>query len=264
MAKLGCDPSRAHLDILSDIVRFSRVVHRYPGGAEVLRDASFALAQGEMAFLTGPSGAGKTTLFKLIARLTRPDAGEIVVDGTDLGTLGRRQIPAYRRKLGLIFQDAQLLPEHSVFDNVALPLLIRGHSGSDIGRRVRAALDAVGLLGRERALPPTLSGGEQQRVSIARAVVTRPSLLLADEPTGNLDPAMAREVMQLFLRFNAVGVAVLVASHAVGLIRDLPCRVLRLQHGQVQEIDAAALALEPEPAVPTRHIEWPMQDPENG
>ncbi|MDE2150491.1 MAG: ATP-binding cassette domain-containing protein [Gammaproteobacteria bacterium] len=224
------------------MIRFQRVAQRYPGADEVLRDISFTVEQGQMVFLTGPSGAGKTTLFKLIALLARPSRGDIVVDGVNLVSVRHGRIPAYRRKLGLIFQNPHLLPERTVFDNVALPLLIRGHSGADIGRRVRAALDAVGLLGRERAYPPMLSGGEQQRASIARAVVTRPALLLADEPTGNLDPAMAAEVMQLFLRFNAVGVSVLVASHAIGLIHDLPCPVWRLDKGRLRHGATAATA----------------------
>lgn len=217
------------------MIVFEHVHHRYGEGPEVLSDTSFALARGEMAFITGASGAGKSTLLNLIALLARPSRGRIRVDGRELAEIRGRRIAAYRRCIGMIFQNPSLLADRTVFDNVALPLLIRGLSGADIGRRVRAALDAVGLLHKEKAYPATLSGGEQQRVGIARAVVAKPPLLLADEPTGNLDPDMAREVMRLFLRFNQVGVSVLVATHALGLIRDLPCRVLRLSGGVLSE-----------------------------
>ncbi len=201
----------------------------------VLQDVSFTVGQGEMAFLTGPSGAGKSTLLRLVARLTRPQRGQIVVEGQDLSGLRERHIPAFRRQIGLIFQDPSLLNEQTVFDNVALPLLIRGHSGGDIGRRVRAALDAVALLHKEDSYPLTLSGGEQQRVGIARAIVAKPPLLLADEPTGNLDPRMAREILQLFMRFNEVGVSVLVATHALGLIHRLPYRIIHIERGSLEE-----------------------------
>ena len=216
---------------MSEIIQFDRVSHRYEDGPQILADTTFSLGSGEMAFVTGPSGAGKTTLLRLIAMLARPAQGRIAVAGTDLDTIKKRHIPAFRRQIGVIFQNPSLLQDRSVFDNVAMPLLIRGHSGDDIGRRVRAALDAVGLLNREKARPATLSGGEQQRVGIARAVVARPPLLLADEPTGNLDPKMAREVMHLFMRFNEVGVSVLVATHALGLIGRLPYRVMHLENG---------------------------------
>ncbi|GAC1623955.1 MAG: cell division ATP-binding protein FtsE [Nevskia sp.] len=227
---------------MSDVIQFDQVSHRYERGQDILADVSFGLARGEMAFLTGPSGAGKSTLLKLAALLVRPTRGRIVVDGRPLAEIKRRDIPAYRRQFGMIFQNFNLLPERSVFDNVAMPLLIRGHSGEDISRRVRAALDAVGLRGKERAFPVTLSGGEQQRVGIARAVVAKPMLLLADEPTGNLDPQMAGEIMQLFLRFNEVGVSVLVATHALGLISRLPCRILRLEQGDLGELRPAVPA----------------------
>ncbi len=220
---------------MSDIIRFHNVSHRYEDGSDVLADLNFSLGRGEMAFITGPSGAGKSTLLKLIGLLVRPSRGDVVVNGRNLVELKRRQIPLYRRQIGMIFQNSNLLAARNVFDNIALPLLIRGHSGGDIGRRVRAALDAVGLLGRERAYPPTLSGGEQQRVGIARAVVARPALLLADEPTGNLDPQIAGEVMQLFMRFNQVGTSVLIATHALGLIKQLPYRMLHLEHGHLSE-----------------------------
>ncbi len=225
------------------LIRFSGVSHRYrDGGRDILREADFQLAHGEMAFLTGPSGAGKSTMLKLIALLERPSKGEIVVDGQTLSQVRTRDVPAYRRQFGMIFQNFNLLSDRTVFDNVAMPLVIRGHTGDDIGRRVRAALDAVGLRGREKDWPVTLSGGEQQRVGIARAVVAKPRLLIADEPTGNLDPAMALEVMQLFTRFNEVGVSVLVATHALGLINRLPHRILKLDDSLLSEVRAAEQA----------------------
>jgi cell division transport system ATP-binding protein len=218
---------------MADIIQFHNVSHRYGNGPDVLSNLTLNLGQGEMAFLTGPSGAGKSTLLRLIALIERATRGRIVVNGADLSHVGRRAIPAHRRQIGMIFQNFNLLYDRTVYDNVAIPLLIRGHADTDIGRRVRAALDAVGLLHKEKVRPITLSGGEQQRVGIARAVVCRPTLLLADEPTGNLDPAMAREVMQLFMRFNQVGVSVLVATHAIGLIQQLPYRRIHLEHGSI-------------------------------
>ncbi len=218
---------------MPDIIQFHSVSHRYANGPDVLSSLTLNLGQGEMAFLTGPSGAGKSTVLRLIARIERPSRGRIVVNDIDLANVSARGVPAHRRQIGMIFQNFNLLYDRSVYANVALPLLIRGHRDDDIGRRVRAALDAVGLLHKEKALPITLSGGEQQRVGIARAVVCRPALLLADEPTGNLDPGMAREVMQLFMRFNQVGVSVLVATHAIGLIQQLPYRNIHLEHGSV-------------------------------
>lgn len=223
------------------LIRFAQVSHRYrDGGRDILRDTDFQLGHGEMTFLTGPSGAGKSTLLKLIALLERPVKGEIVVDGQILSKVRRRDVPAYRRQFGMIFQNFNLLSDRTVFDNVAMPLIIRGHTGDDIGRRVRAALDAVGLRGREKDWPVTLSGGEQQRVGIARAVVAKPRLLIADEPTGNLDPTMAAEVMHLFTRFNEVGVSVLVATHAIGLISRLPYRILKLEDGLLADARIAA------------------------
>jgi cell division transport system ATP-binding protein len=218
---------------MAGIIQFHDVSHRYPGGTDILGNLTFSLAQGEMAFLTGPSGAGKSTLLKLVAALARPSRGQIVVAKQNLSALKRGQIPAFRQQLGLIFQNFNLLNDRTVFDNVALPLVIRGHAHADIGRRVRAALDSVSLLGKEKTYPITLSGGEQQRVGIARAIVTKPAILLADEPTGNLDPEMAREVMEIFRRFNAVGVSVLVATHAIDLIRQLSCRIIHLEHGRL-------------------------------
>jgi cell division transport system ATP-binding protein len=220
---------------MPDIIQFHDVSHRYAGGADVLSQLSFSLAQGEMAFLTGPSGAGKSTLLKLVAGLARANRGQVVVMGQNLAKLKRGQIPGFRQQLGLIFQNFNLLYDRTVFDNVALPLVIRGYAHEDVRRRVRAALDSVGLLGKEKVYPLTLSGGEQQRVGIARAIVTKPAVLLADEPTGNLDPQMAREVMQIFTRFNEVGVSVLVASHAIDLIRQLPYRLIHLERGRLSE-----------------------------
>jgi cell division transport system ATP-binding protein len=186
-----------------------------------------------MAFLTGHSGAGKSTLLKLIALLERPSRGQVLINGLNLARIGRRRIPYFRRNIGIIFQDHQLLFDRTVFDNVALPLIIAGQPHREIGRRVRASLDKVGLLGKEKAYPITLSGGEQQRVGIARAVVNKPPLLLADEPTGNLDPELSREIMAIFEDFSQVGVTVLVASHDLALISSLPYRRLTLAQGRL-------------------------------
>lgn len=215
------------------MIRFDHVSKRYPSGFEALSDVSVHIAPGEMAFLTGHSGAGKSTLLKLIALLERSSRGQLLVDGQNLSKVTRRRIPFLRRKVGIIFQDHRLLFDRTVFDNVALPLVIAGHRHQEIGRRVRAALDKVGLLGKEKLLPVTLSGGEQQRVGIARAVVNKPPLLLADEPTGNLDPELSREIMGLFEQFNAVGVTVLIASHDLELIRRMPHRILVLKQGRL-------------------------------
>jgi len=181
-----------------DTVHFHKVSHRYGDGGEALSDVSFRLGPGEMVFVTGHSGAGKSTLLRLAALLARPVRGHVVVNGQNLSTLPASKVPEFRQQIGIIFQSFNLLNDRPVFDNVALPLVIRGYRHADISKRVRAALDSVGLLGKEKLHPLTLSGGEQQRVGIARAIVTKPALLLADEPTGNLDPQMAREVMQLF------------------------------------------------------------------
>ena len=216
------------------MIRFSHVSKRYPGGYEALHDVSFHLAAGEMAFLTGQSGAGKSTLLKLIALIERPSGGQVVVNGQNLNKLGSWRIPYHRRNIGVIFQDHRLLFDRTVYDNVALPLIIAGHGTMEIGRRVRAALDKVGLLGKEKLYPITLSGGEQQRVGIARAVVNKPPLLLADEPTGNLDPELSREIMTIFEDFNRVGVSVLIASHDHSLIYGMGKRVLTLKQGKLE------------------------------
>ncbi|MDM8545716.1 cell division ATP-binding protein FtsE [Candidatus Venteria ishoeyi] len=215
------------------MIQFNQVSKRYPGGYEALNQVSFQIKRGEMAFLTGHSGAGKTTLLRLIALIERASQGQIVVNGQHLGRLPNSGIPYVRRGIGVIFQEHRLLFDRTIFDNVALPLVIAGYRHQDIRRRVRAALDKVGLLEKERSYPITLSGGQQQRVGIARAVVNKPPLLLADEPTGNLDPDLSREIMQLFLDFNQVGVTVLIASHALGLIKSLQRRVLVLESGKL-------------------------------
>lgn len=212
---------------------FDNVCKRYPGGGDVLQNVNFHLQPGEMAFLTGHSGAGKSTLFKLTALMERSSRGRIFFDGENLNQAKEKQIPYIRRKMGLIFQDYRLLNDRTVFDNVALPLAISGYGHAEIARRVRAALDKVGLLGKEKKLPITLSGGEQQRVGIARAVVNKPSMILADEPTGNLDPELSNEIMRLFAKFQQVGVTVLIASHDINLINQMNRRVLTLDHGQL-------------------------------
>lgn len=222
------------------MIKFSEVSKRYAGGNEALADVSFSLDKGELAFLTGPSGAGKSTLLKLVALIERPSRGQIVVNGQNLAGVTRRQLPGYRRQIGVVFQDHKLLHDRTVFDNVALPLVIAGVEREDIGKRVRAALDLVDLLHKERVLPMTLSTGEQQRVGIARAVVYRPPILIADEPTGNLDPELSLEVMQLFQRLNQVGVTVLIASHDRVLVERFGRRVLSLKSGHVATPTAGA------------------------
>ena len=213
------------------MIRFEGVVKRYQGGREALNRVSFDIQPGEMVFLTGPSGAGKSTVLKLIALIERPTRGSVLVNSKNTSRVRRGAIPRFRRDVGVVFQDHKLLADRSVFDNVALPLLIRGLGHREIERRVRAALDQVGLLGRERSAPITLSTGEQQRVGIARAVAARPPLVIADEPTGNLDPDLSQEIMGLFERFNDVGVTLLIATHDIELIERLGHRRIRLEHG---------------------------------
>lgn len=215
------------------MIRFSDVYKRYTNQHEALSGLSFELDKGEMAFLTGHSGAGKSTLLKLIALIERSSHGQVWVNNQNLTRLPKWKIPYYRRKIGLVFQDHNLLHDRTVFDNVALPLIIAGENHREIGRRVRAALDKVGLLSKERSLPIALSGGEQQRVGIARAVVNRPPVLLADEPTGNLDPELSQEIMHLFEQFNQVGVTVFIASHDQELINRMPYRQITLQQGRL-------------------------------
>ena len=220
------------------MIRLENVTKRYPGGQEALAGLDLSVAKGEMVFVTGHSGAGKSTLLRLIALIERPTGGQVFVDNQNTSRVKRRKIPAYRRQIGMVFQDHKLLYDRPVFDNVALPLIIAGVSRRDAGRRVRAALDQVSLLHKEKKRPETLSAGEQQRVGIARAIVTRPKLLIADEPTGNLDPDLSLEVMRIFRRFNEVGVTLLIASHDISLIDRLGCRRIALEEGRLhQEID---------------------------
>lgn len=214
-------------------IEFQRVSKKYESGQEALSQVNFHLQQGEMAFLTGHSGAGKSTLMKLMMMIERQSAGQILVDGVDLRTLSHHAIPYHRRRVGVVFQNHQLLLDRSVFYNVALPLQVSGADDQQIARRVRAALDKVGLLDKEKYNPMALSGGEQQRVGIARAVVNKPELLLADEPTGNLDPKLSAEIMNLFQEFNRVGVTVLVASHDLALVARMRHRVLTLSQGRM-------------------------------
>lgn len=215
------------------MIKFDQVSKRYPGGFEALSQISFALGKGEMAFLTGHSGAGKSTLLKLIASLEPPSSGQIIVNGIHLNELKKKNIAAYRSSLGITFQSPHLLNDRTVFDNVALPLQIQGLTPLMISKRVHAALDMVGLLTKEKMLPLHLSGGEQQRVGIARAVVHKPALLLADEPTGNLDPSLSSEIMKLFEQFNQVGVSILIATHDLALIARMKHRIVMLKGGRV-------------------------------
>jgi cell division transport system ATP-binding protein len=215
------------------LISFSAVAKRYPGGQDALAGVSFSLAAGEFAFVTGPSGAGKSTLLKLIPAIERPTAGSVVVNGQNVGALKRGAVPYLRRNLGLVFQDHKLLYDRSVFDNVMLPLAFGALAPRDAARRVRAALDKVGLLARERANPIQLSGGEKQRLAIARAVVNRPAVLVADEPTANLDADSAARVVDILLSFNQVGVTLVVATHDEALVARLGRRVLQLAAGRL-------------------------------
>ncbi|MDP5210487.1 MULTISPECIES: cell division ATP-binding protein FtsE [unclassified Microbulbifer] len=215
------------------MITFDHVNKRYASGQDALARVSLEIPRGDMVFLTGHSGAGKSTLLRLLTAIERPTKGTILVAGQNLNRLRNHQIPYYRRNLGIVFQNHQLLSDRSVFDNIALPLAVTGCNRREVGRRVRAALDKVGLLHKEKQNPMVLSGGEQQRVGIARAVVNKPAILVADEPTGNLDSQLSREIMQLFADFNAVGVTVLVASHDLELVAQMCQRVLTLQEGQL-------------------------------
>ncbi|MDB9963097.1 cell division ATP-binding protein FtsE [Pseudomonadales bacterium] len=213
---------------------FDHVSKRYPNGYDALSDVSFTVEAGAFVFLTGPSGAGKSTLLKMINGVERSSRGQVHVAGQNISRLPARKIPGLRQGIGVVFQNHQLLFDRRVYDNVALPLLIAGMKPAEIGRRVRAALSKVGLTGREGDWPETLSGGEQQRVGIARAVVHRPPILLADEPTGNLDPDLSREIMSLFLQFSQLGVTVLIATHDLELVESMPARRLQLQDGRIR------------------------------
>jgi cell division transport system ATP-binding protein len=215
------------------MIQFSQVGKRYASGYDALKNVNFSIDNGEMVFLTGHSGAGKSTLLKLVALIERPTRGQAVVNHKNLARVYRWQVPYFRRSLGIVFQDYKLLHDRTVFDNVALPLVVAGVEHREIRRRVHAALEKVGLLDKERVLPITLSGGEQQRVSIARAVVGKPSLLLADEPTGNLDAELSQEILDIFLDFHHHGVTVMIATHDLQLIARARKRVLHLDHGEL-------------------------------
>jgi len=222
------------------LIRFENVHKRYDGGREALAGVTFNIERGELAFLTGPSGAGKSTVLRLIALIDRPTRGTVLVNDQNTARISRRRIPRFRQRLGVVFQDHKLLYDRSVFDNVALPLVIAGASRREIDKRVRAALDQVGLLDRESHRPITLSTGEQQRVGIARALAPRPDVLIADEPTGNPDPDLSAEIMQLFARFNEVGVTLLIATHDLELIEHMPHRRLRLVAGRIESDSSGA------------------------
>ena len=221
------------------MIRFDRVSKRYASGREALSGGSFEIAAGEMVFLTGRSGAGKSSVLRLIALLQHPSRGQVQVLGKDLSKLPKSHIPAFRRQLGMVFQDHRLLLDRSVFDNVALPLVVAHTPLADLDKRVRAALDQVGLLDRIQARPLELSVGEQQRVGIARAIVGRPPLLVADEPTGNLDPQLSREIMALFGRLRDAGATVVVASHDMALVRESGLRQIQLVDGRLADAGVA-------------------------
>ena len=215
------------------MISFTQVYKRYANGYEALKNVSFTITEGEMVFLTGHSGAGKSTLLKLIAAIERPTSGSVIIKGQNIGSIKPGAVPYLRRNLGLIFQDHKLLFDRSVFDNVLLPLQICGFDHRDSAKRVRAALDKVGLLQREKSNPIALSGGEQQRLCIARAIVNRPAFLLADEPTGNLDADYAADIMGIFKSFHQVGVTVLIASHDENILHRFEGRTLALKQGEL-------------------------------
>ena len=217
------------------MIRFNQVSKRYPGGYEALKNISFQAAEGELVFLTGHSGAGKSTLLKLVAAIERPNGGSVLVGGQNVGTMKSRAIPHLRRNIGLIFQDHKLLFDRSALDNVLLPLQICNFDHRESLRRARAALDKVGLLNREKSHPIALSGGEQQRLCIARAIVNRPNILLADEPTGNLDAEYAVEIMEIFKSFHQIGATLLISTHDESIVRQYGGRTLALAHGELQE-----------------------------
>lgn len=217
------------------MIQFNEVTKHYPNGHQALSQINFKLKKGQMAFLTGHSGAGKSTLLKLIAMIEKPTRGDIIVDGQLLSRISRKNCHDIRQKIGLIFQDSMLLSDRSVFDNVALPLIISGYRYQEVGRRVRAALDKVGLLAHEKHFTDSLSCGEQQRVGIARSIVRKPPIILADEPTGNLDPELSATIMKLFEDFNRVGTTILIASHNLALIGQMKREVMVLKEGRLTE-----------------------------
>jgi len=216
------------------MIIFDQVSKRYPGGYEALKNLSFEINAGEMVYLTGHSGAGKSTLLKLVAAIERPNSGSVLVNGHNIKSMKAAAVPFLRQNIGIVFQDHKLLYDRSVFDNVLLPLQIGGFDSRESAKRVRAALDKVGLLNREKSQPIALSGGEQQRLCIARAIVNRPSILLADEPTGNLDIEYAHDIMEIFKSFHQVGATLLLATHDEAILRDFPARTLALNHGELQ------------------------------
>jgi len=220
------------------MIRFVDVSHRYRSGFDALNHISLNIKRGEGVFLTGHSGAGKSTVLELIAKMKTPSKGDVFVNNVNLSEIKSSQLPYFRRQIGLIFQDAKLIQDATVFENIAIPLKIIGTPADELRRRVRASLDKVGLLGKETALPNHLSIGEQQRVSIARAIITRPPLLLADEPTGNLDPYLSKEIMQLFQELNGLGMTVIVATHDINLAKLFPFRTITLRHGQIRQDSA--------------------------
>lgn len=213
------------------MIRFNNVSKTYPGGFIALKDVSFELATGEMAFLTGHSGAGKSTLLKLMCLMEKPTSGSIIINNTELSTIKYKEVPYARRNIGMIFQNHNLLMDRTVFDNVALPLVIEGYSLKETRKRVEAALEKVSLGSKLKYFPNMLSSGEQQRVGIARALVNKPAILLADEPTGNLDPKLSLEIINLFEEFNDFGVTVLIATHDLGLIARMKYRTLTIKQG---------------------------------
>lgn len=239
------------------MIHLENVTKRFPGGQEALSGLDLTVDKGEMVFVTGHSGAGKSTLLRLIALIERPSSGQVIVDGQNLRGVRRRKIPMYRRQIGMVFQDHKLLYDRSVADNVALPLIIAGASPREAARRVRASLEQVGLLHKEKRNPETLSAGEQQRVGIARAIASRPKLLIADEPTGNLDPDLSLEVMRVFRRFNEFGVTVLIASHDIALIDRLGCRRIELENGRLKQLQDDDESIDDEPFLPQgEHDRW--------
>lgn len=231
---LHIDEAQHGYGVTRKMISFNQVHKRYPSGYEALKNVSFDIAEGEMVFLTGHSGAGKSTLLKLIAAIERPNSGSVLVNNQNVGALKSGALPYLRRNLGIVFQDHKLLFDRNVFDNVLLPLQICGFDHRESSKRVRAALDKVNLLKREKANPIALSGGEQQRLCIARAIVNRPSILLADEPTGNLDAEYAQEIMAIFKSFHQVGVTLLISTHDESILQDSGVRILTLRHGELQ------------------------------
>ena len=217
------------------MIKFNNVTKKYPNGHEAIKNFSFHIETGEMVFLTGHSGAGKTTLLKLIGALEMASLGHIEINHYQLAQLSSRKIPKFRRNIGIVLQNPHLITDQTVYENIALPLIIEGYTKTEIGKRVRASLDKVGLLAKEHFLPEELSTGEQQRIGLARAVVNKPALLLADEPTGNLDPDLSREIMCLFKDFNLIGTTILIATHDVKLIDEFDCRILHIENGQLTE-----------------------------